>query len=223
MAVGKARLSEIAERFIDSSTFARTSAVLQFLLDIVSWSVAAIVASYARFVYQGHIDPYGATKDSILRILPVVIFVQAIIGFLIGIYRRRWRYGSFDEVAGLILTSALTTFVLLMLRFFDFSDNPFPRSVIAVSVKSGPASRFHTPNCTMRTGSPAVVVKSRPKSPANQCACNSSSSNCRGTRSSGVSRRRMSSSDAYRWAGSIAALSCTVDPKIHGKSAWMRP
>ncbi|MFA5774115.1 MAG: nucleoside-diphosphate sugar epimerase/dehydratase [Ilumatobacteraceae bacterium] len=137
MALSRARLRGAAERFVESSTFARSSAVLQFLLDIVSWSVAAILASYARFVYQGHIDPYGATKDSVVRILPVVVVVQAVIGFSVGIYRRRWRYGSFDEVAGLILASALTTLVLLMLRFFDFSDNPFPRSVIAVAGVAG--------------------------------------------------------------------------------------
>jgi len=137
VALSRARLRGAAERFVESSTFARSSAVLQFLLDIVSWSVAAILASYARFVYQGHIDPYGATKDSVVRILPVVVVVQAVIGFSVGIYRRRWRYGSFDEVAGLILASALTTLVLLMLRFFDFSDNPFPRSVIAVAGVAG--------------------------------------------------------------------------------------
>ncbi len=137
MALSRARLRSAAERFVESSTFARSSAVLQFLLDIVSWSVAAILASYARFVYQGHIDPYGATKDSVVRILPVVVVVQAVIGFSVGIYRRRWRYGSFDEVAGLILASALTTLVLLLLRFFDFSDNPFPRSVIAVAGVAG--------------------------------------------------------------------------------------
>ncbi|MEO8363778.1 MAG: nucleoside-diphosphate sugar epimerase/dehydratase [Ilumatobacteraceae bacterium] len=137
MALNRARLRGAAERFVESSTFARSSAVLQFLLDIVSWSVAAILASYARFVYQGHIDPYGATKDSVVRILPIVVVVQAVIGFSVGIYRRRWRYGSFDEVAGLILASALTTLVLLLLRFFDFSNNPFPRSVIAVAGVAG--------------------------------------------------------------------------------------
>ncbi len=137
MAVSRTRLSEVAERLIKSSAFARTSAVLQFVLDIVSWSVAAIAASYARFLYQGHIDPYGATRDSVFRILPIVVVVQAVIGFMVGIYRRRWRYGSFDEVAGLILASALTTFAMLMLRFFDFSDKPFPRSVIAVAGIAG--------------------------------------------------------------------------------------
>lgn len=137
MAVGRARLNDITERFIRSSAFARTSAVLQFLLDIISWSLAALVASYARFVYQGHHDPYTATKESLLQILPIIVIVQAVIGFSVGIYRRRWRYGSFDEVAGLILTSALTTLVLLMLRFFDFSEKPFPRSVIAVAGVAG--------------------------------------------------------------------------------------
>lgn len=141
MVVGRARLNRVIEFIISSSAFARTSALLQFVLDIVSWSLAASIASYARFVYQGDHDPYGATTESLLRILPIIVVVQAVIGFSVGIYRRRWRYGSFDEVAGLILASALTTFVLLMLRFFDFSQTPFPRSVIAVA---GVAALFLT-------------------------------------------------------------------------------
>ncbi|MEK7411460.1 MAG: hypothetical protein AAB327_08795, partial [Actinomycetota bacterium] len=137
MTVGRARLNEVAERIIHSSAFARTSAVLQLLLDLISWSLAALVASYARFVYQGHHDPYTATKESLLQILPIIVIVQAVVGFSVGIYRRRWRYGSFDEVAGLILTSVLTTFVMLMLRFFDLSENPFPRSVVAAAGVAG--------------------------------------------------------------------------------------
>jgi FlaA1/EpsC-like NDP-sugar epimerase len=101
------------------------------------WSMTAISASYARFEYQGHHDPFGATKSSVIRVIPVVLVVHAVVGYVVGIYRRRWRYGSFDEVGGLVVATFITTSVLFVLRFFDTSLNPFPRSVIFISGFAG--------------------------------------------------------------------------------------
>jgi FlaA1/EpsC-like NDP-sugar epimerase len=101
------------------------------------WSVTAIAASYARFEYQGHHDPFGATQNSVIRVIPIVLVVHAIVGYVVGIYRRRWRYGSFDEIGGLVVAALITTSVLFLLRFFDSSLNPFPRSVIFISGFAG--------------------------------------------------------------------------------------
>jgi FlaA1/EpsC-like NDP-sugar epimerase len=101
------------------------------------WSITAIAASYARFEYQGHHDPFGATKSSVIRVIPIVLVVHAIVGYVVGIYRRRWRYGSFDEVGGLVVATLVTTSVLFILRFFDNSLNPFPRSVILIAGFAG--------------------------------------------------------------------------------------
>jgi FlaA1/EpsC-like NDP-sugar epimerase len=101
------------------------------------WSVTAIAASYARFEYQGHHDPFGATRSSVIRVIPIVLVVHAIVGYVVGIYRRRWRYGSFDEIGGLVVAALVTTSVLFLLRFFDNSLNPFPRSVIFISGFAG--------------------------------------------------------------------------------------
>jgi FlaA1/EpsC-like NDP-sugar epimerase len=111
--------------------------VLQFAIDMVIWSITAIAASYARFEYQGHHDPFGATRSSVIRVLPIVLVVHALVGYVVGIYRRRWRYGSFDEVGGLVLATFITTSILFFLRFFDQSLNPFPRSVILISGFAG--------------------------------------------------------------------------------------
>jgi FlaA1/EpsC-like NDP-sugar epimerase len=73
----------------------------------------------------------------VLRIIPIVVLIQAVVGFVVGLYRRRWRYGSFDEVAGLIITSVISTSILMTIRFFDQSINPFPRSVILVGGCAG--------------------------------------------------------------------------------------
>ena len=125
------------DRLTNSSRFVVLSSVLQFVIDMVIWSVTAIAASYARFEYQGHHDPFGATKSSVIRVIPIVLVVHAIVGYVVGIYRRRWRYGSFDEVGGLVVATLITTSVLFVLRFFDTSLNPFPRSVIFISGFAG--------------------------------------------------------------------------------------
>jgi FlaA1/EpsC-like NDP-sugar epimerase len=124
--------SKLLLRFVKSNSFYSLSSLIQFVLDATILSIASIFASYARFIYQRHQDPWGATWDSVWRVIPIVILVQAIVGYVVGIYRRRWRYGSFDEVRGLITTSVLTSIVLLFLRFFDNARNPFPRSVIVM-------------------------------------------------------------------------------------------
>jgi FlaA1/EpsC-like NDP-sugar epimerase len=63
-------------------------------------------------------------------VIPIVFVVHALVGLVVGIYRRRWRYGSFDEIGGLVITGTITTVILLVLRFFDRSIDAFPRSVI---------------------------------------------------------------------------------------------
>ncbi len=133
MAAKRSSINSLIEHLIQSRWFLRSSAIVHFILDAISWSAAAFVASYTRFSIQGHYNPYGATKESVARVLPIVLIVMALSGFAVGIYRRRWRYGSFDEVAGLMTTAALTTFVMMMLRLLDSSPNAFPRSVIATA------------------------------------------------------------------------------------------
>ena len=124
-------------RITKSSLFYSLSSVIQFILDSIVLSCSAMIVSYWRFVYQVHPDPMGATKDSVFRVIPIVILTQAVIGYVVGIYRRRWRYGSFDEVAGLVITTTVSTFLLLMFRFFDRSLTPYPRSVIVIGGFAG--------------------------------------------------------------------------------------
>ena len=83
-----------------------------------------------RSYLQAAPDIGKIVKDSLIRVLPMVSLVQAITGYIVGIYRRRWRYGSFDEVKGLILSALITTIVLWVIRFFDTSVDAFPRSAI---------------------------------------------------------------------------------------------
>jgi FlaA1/EpsC-like NDP-sugar epimerase len=137
MSVVGDRVRSTIERLIHSPRFVALSSVAQFVIDMAIWSLTAIAASYARFEYQGHHDPFGATQSSVIRVLPFVLVVHAVVGYVVGIYRRRWRYGSFDEVGGLVLATCITTAILLVLRFLDNSINPFPRSVIVLAGLAG--------------------------------------------------------------------------------------
>ena len=137
MSVVSDRVRSTIERLIHSPRFVVLSSVAQFVIDMIIWSLTALTASYARFEYQGHHDPFNATKSSVFRVLPIVLIVHAVVGYVVGIYRRRWRYGSFDEVGGLVLATSITTTILYVLRFFDNSLNPFPRSVIVIAGFAG--------------------------------------------------------------------------------------
>ena len=137
MKINNFRSVRAITKIAHSNSFYPISSVLQFVLDTIALSCTAMVVSYWRFVYQVHPDPMGATKETVFRVIPLVFLIQAFVGYIVGIYRRRWRYGSFDEIAGLFITSVVSIAILLFLRFFDDSLNPYPRSVIVIGGLAG--------------------------------------------------------------------------------------
>lgn len=105
------------------------TSVLRCVFDVVAWSVAAIVATFLRFGLTLDDD----ARSGLIRVLPVVIILQLLTGYSIGLYRRRWRYGSHDEVGALVLTAVATTTGLYALNEFYFADRPVPQSVVLVA------------------------------------------------------------------------------------------
>ena len=126
----RTRLALLAERIGQSKSFVSITGVVQFLLDVLAWSAAAAFALVLRSYLQDEQNISTVVQSILYRVLPIVAVVQAITGYIVGIYRRRWRYGSFDEVKGLILSAFITTTVLLVIRFTDRSIDAFPRSAI---------------------------------------------------------------------------------------------
>ena len=124
------RLWLTAERFGNSRSFHSITSTTQVVLDIFAWVLAVTIALVMRSYLQAAPDISKIVKDSLIRVLPMVSVVQAVTGYIVGIYRRRWRYGSFDEVQGLILSALITTIILWVIRFFDTSVDAFPRSAI---------------------------------------------------------------------------------------------
>jgi FlaA1/EpsC-like NDP-sugar epimerase len=53
----------------------------------------------------------SAELSGLLAVVPVALVTQLIVGALAGLYRGRWRFGSFDEVAALVRVAAVTTAV----------------------------------------------------------------------------------------------------------------
>ena len=126
----KVRIALFFERVGQSKSFVSVTGVVQFLLDVLAWSAAAAFALVLRSYLQDEQNISTVVQGILYRVLPIVAIVQAITGYIVGIYRRRWRYGSFDEVKGLILSAFITTTVLLVIRLTDSSVDAFPRSAI---------------------------------------------------------------------------------------------
>lgn len=101
---------------------------LRIVMDVLAWAVAAALAIYLRF---GLTFPEEG-NNGFWRILPLVAALQVLTGYAIGLYRRRWRYGSYDEVAALGLTAAITTTGLYLLNEHYFSNRPIPQSAVLV-------------------------------------------------------------------------------------------
>jgi FlaA1/EpsC-like NDP-sugar epimerase len=86
----------------------RLAGPVELLIDVLAWAVAATAALYLRF----ELDPQRANLVALAKFIPLTAIVQIAIGLAIGLYRRRYQYGSFEEVKALVGTVALATVVL---------------------------------------------------------------------------------------------------------------
>ena len=95
----------------------RLAGPIQILLDVGAWTVAATLAMYLRF----GLDIASADRRGLIKVIPLVAGIQLIAGLSVGLYRARWRYGSFDEVAALLFSSLVTTGGVYVLNEFYFA------------------------------------------------------------------------------------------------------
>ena len=123
-------IQNLVTRLSNKKNFIAAASFIQLVIDIFAWSAAAAFALVLRSYLQDEQNISTVVQNILYRVLPIVAVVQAITGYIVGIYRRRWRYGSFDEVKGLILSAFITTTVLLVIRLTDSSVDAFPRSAI---------------------------------------------------------------------------------------------
>lgn len=117
-------------RPVNLATLRRTIAgPAQIVLDVCAWTVAATLATYLRF----GLDIADVDRRGLIKIIPIVAGIQLVSGLSVGLYRSRWRYGSFDEVAALLFTAFVTTGSLYALNEFYFEPRPIPQSITIVA------------------------------------------------------------------------------------------
>src|SRR4051812_26006799 len=107
----------------------RVSGPIQVVLDVCAWTIAATMATYLRF----GLDLPTTESHGLVKVIPLVAGIQLVAGLSVGLYRSRWRYGSFDEVSALLFTAIVTTGALYALNEYYFSTRPIPQSVTVVA------------------------------------------------------------------------------------------
>lgn len=95
-----------------------------YVVDTMVWMVALPVTAFLRYDFRVH--PISA--GGVVMCAAVVAFGQGVFGLSTGLYRRRWRYGSFDELFALSISVAFTGWVLLIATIVT-KGQALPRSV----------------------------------------------------------------------------------------------
>ncbi|MEZ5308982.1 MAG: polysaccharide biosynthesis protein, partial [Microthrixaceae bacterium] len=107
---------------------ARVSPLIQAVLDIIAWTVGITLALYIRLDF----NPLPIERDGLRKFLVIAAVVQLVVGLAVGLYRARWRYGSFDEVKGLVATVLITTVLLYVIDRALFLPYLVPLSAVLV-------------------------------------------------------------------------------------------
>lgn len=139
----------------------RAVPVAHVATDTVLWAVMLPLALFLRY----DLDPASFSWSVALEHVTVVLAAQIGVGVGLGLYRRRWRYGTFDEVVALTATVLLAGVVLVAWEAVaDGGD--LPRSVpfvataltllFAVGVRS--VWRLYRARCMRPIGGEPVVV-----------------------------------------------------------------
>lgn len=106
--------------------FRRLATPLRITLDVAAWTAAIALMVYVRF----NLSFEQGSGSGLWKALPLLIVIQVLAGYAVGLYRRRWRYGSFDEVAALVVTAAVTTGALYWLNHSYLKPRPVPQSAV---------------------------------------------------------------------------------------------
>ncbi len=101
--------------------------LVHFAVDSVLWLVAIPAGVLLRYDF----DLARMWKREIALAMLAAVALQGVFGLLYGLYRRRWRYGSFDEVRIVALTALSVGLVMTILWWgaSDSTDRAIPRSV----------------------------------------------------------------------------------------------
>ncbi len=105
----------------------------QLGLDLVVWLAAIYAATWLRFEFD--LSKWNHTNLWIA--FGIAAAGQLLVGSMSGLYRRRWRFGSFEEVAALAGSAVTVSVALFFISRFAFNPRLLP---ISVSVGAGLAA-----------------------------------------------------------------------------------
>ncbi|MCC6270170.1 MAG: polysaccharide biosynthesis protein [Microbacteriaceae bacterium] len=80
----------------------------QFLLDVLAWTLAIVVAGILRFDF----DPSRVGWVSTVMVVLLAVVVHFVAGWIFALYRGRFRAGTFEEVRALVGATAVVAVVL---------------------------------------------------------------------------------------------------------------
>ncbi len=110
---------------VDVNRFAaaarRRLPAVHFAVDSLLWVVAIPLGVWLRYDYR-----FSQLDGDLLPPMLFAVVLQGLFGMGTGLYRRRWRYGSFDEVRIVAITAA-SVGVVLTVGLWQW--NGIPRSV----------------------------------------------------------------------------------------------
>lgn len=103
---------------------------LQVTLDAFTWGVALVFAISLRydFAYQ------DVVWHAVLGVAVVTIFVSAVLGFITGLYRRRFVPGSFAEVRAIVLVVLVTGLVVGLPVLIIGTQISLARSTVVIAM-----------------------------------------------------------------------------------------
>jgi FlaA1/EpsC-like NDP-sugar epimerase len=118
--LGRPRLAAQADVFVR-----RHFPALQYGADAVAWAVAVAVTTFLRYDMQ--IEPVN--ERGVVLVAAVAIGLQGAVGLTFGLYRRRFHYGSLEEVRLLATVMAIVAVLLLIAVRLLGGGSVVPRSV----------------------------------------------------------------------------------------------
>ena len=116
-----------AVRFI--SAFLRRSIGGRAIGDIVSWIIAVLLAGLLRYEF----DVSRINVTSLLVFALSIAGMSFIAGKILGVYRGRYKIGSFEEIVALSLLTATITIAFFVLVYFFGLSWQIPRSIVIIA------------------------------------------------------------------------------------------
>ena len=112
-----------ASEVSSASARARFLPLIHLAADAAVWTLALVLATWLRYEFTLEF----VSRRDLLVLAGVVAVAHTAFGWSIGVYRRRWRYGSFDEA--IAVAAAFSASGLVGAAYVFTAGGAIPRSV----------------------------------------------------------------------------------------------